>query len=276
MRDDAMGRASGLDDEAYRREFPVRVRIDLAYVGTDFHGWQVQPEHRTVQGVLSRALERLLGYPVLPVGAGRTDTGVHARGQVAHLDVRSVEELERLQRALGGMMPRDVAVNAVTRAAPDFNARLSAAARLYRYRILMGRDIFQPHCWQIDRPLDREAMDEGAAALLGRHDFTSFCKTTSLKEDGNGCTVDLCGFQWEDRTAIFAIRANRFLHHMVRIIVGTLVEIGRGSRPRGSLTAVLAARDRSAAGSMAPAAGLFLEEVTYPDPCGDSDEGVDP
>ncbi len=243
---------------------PLRVRLDIAYQGGQFHGWQIQPEHRTVQGVLRHKLTRLLGYPVTPVGAGRTDAGVHARGQVAHLNVNSLAEFERLDRVLYRAMPADIEIRAVRLVAQDFDARFSATARRYVYRILQGRDVFDPNCWQIYFALDTAAMDEAARQLLGYHDFSSFCKTASLKDSGNFCQVDLCRFEWSAGRAMFEIRANRFLHHMVRIIVGTLVEIGRGMRSATDFGEVLAACDRRAAGRMAPACGLFLEEVTYP------------
>ncbi len=242
----------------------LRVRLDIAYHGTRFHGWQIQPELRTVQGVLRHEVTRLLGYRVTPVGAGRTDAGVHAHGQVAHLNVKNRQEFERLERVLHRVMPADIEVCGVRLVAPDFNARFSATARRYVYQILQGKDVFRPDCWQVYFALDRAAMDEAVAHLRGRHDFSSFCKTTSLKDDGNFCEVDLCRFEWSSRGAMFEIRANRFLHHMVRTIVGTLVEIGRGMRPAIDMSVVLAACDRSAAGRMAPACGLFLEEVTYP------------
>ncbi len=260
---------------------PLRVRLDMAYDGARFHGWQIQPELRTVQGVLRHELTRLLGYTATPVGAGRTDAGVHARGQVAHLGVRDAREYERLERALARTMPEDIEIRRVALVAPDFNARFSATTRRYSYRILRGRNVFDPHCWQIYFDVDRQAMDRGAQELLGRHDFSSFCKTSSLKPDGNFCEVDLCRFEWSPQGAMFEIRANRFLHHMVRTIVGTLVEIGRGARPADDMAAILAARDRRCAGRMAPARGLFLEEVTYPahllvPPTADQDQGESP
>ncbi len=247
----------------------VRLRIDLAYVGTGFHGWQFQPGLRTVQGELARSIGRLLGREVMPVGAGRTDTGVHARGQVAHLDVADPAEADRLVRALARVVPPDLAVTAVSLVSPDFNARLSATARRYSYHLLWGRDIFAPHCWQLDGAPDRAAMDRAAADSLGAHDFSSFCKTSSLKDDGNVCRVDLCRFDWRDDSAMLSailhVRANRFLHHMVRNLVGTFVEIGQGRRPAADVPAILAARARSRAGGMAPPEGLFLEAVAYPE-----------
>lgn len=242
----------------------LRVRLDVAYVGADFHGWQEQPDRRTVQGDLKREIAHLLGREATLVGAGRTDTGVNARGQVAHLNVRGRPEFERLERALARRLPPDISLNAVTLVSPDFHAIRSARSRRYSYHLYRGKDIFRPFEWQIHWPLDSGAMDRAAGDLLGEHDFSSFCKTSSLKDDGNGCRVDLCAFEWSGASAIFQVRADRFLHHMVRIMVGTLVEIGRGARPADSIPAILAAGDRSAAGFMAPAAGLFMEEVEYP------------
>ena len=243
----------------------IRLKIDLAYVGAGFHGWQFQPDRRTVQGEFAAAVARLLGRTVTTVGAGRTDAGVHARGQVAHLDVATAEEAARLVRVLPGAVPDDMAVAAVRPVSPAFNARLGATARRYSYNLLLGRDLFRPHCWQLGADLDRAAMERAAAAVSGVHDFTSFCKAASLKDDGNRCAVDLCRFEWCGDSAIFHVRANRFLHHMVRNLVGTLVEIGQGRRAADDMASILAARARSRAGGMAPPQGLFLEEVTYPE-----------
>ena len=242
----------------------IRLRIDLAYVGTDFFGWQIQPDRRTVQGDLAAGLERLLGRPCRPKGAGRTDTGVHALGQVAHATVDDEDEAARVIRALPGVMPPDIQIHRVCRAPNDFHAIASATARRYAYHLFCGRDIFRPHCWQVAEDLDRAAMDRAAAGLVTTADFSSFCKTSSLKDDGNVCAVSHCAFEWSDDSAIFHVRADRFLHHMVRNMVGTLVDIGRGRLKRTS-EEILAARDRTCAGGMAPAAGLFLAEVFYPD-----------
>ena len=243
----------------------VRVSFRVAYVGTGFSGWQFQPALRTVQGVLKKKLSFLLGREVSPVGAGRTDTGVHARGQVAHVTVASEEEAARLKRALPGMMPADIEVYDFQSVTPDFHARFSAIARRYSFHLLFRRKIFQPNTWQITRSIDRQAMDTAAAFFPGSHDCASFCKTSSLKDNGNVCHIDLCAFEWSADSAIFHVRANRFLHHMVRIMVGTLVEVGRGQRPASEIPDILEARDRSRAGLMAPTEGLFLEEVYYPE-----------
>jgi tRNA pseudouridine38-40 synthase len=242
----------------------VRLRLDIAYAGSGFHGWQIQPAAPTVQGDLRRLLSGLLGRDAIPVAAGRTDAGVHARGQVAHLSVRNEDEAERVIRALPRMCDRAVQIIGVRRVSPDFNARFSAVGRRYSYHLTQTRDIFHAHQWYVYRRLDRAAMQAAAVQLRGTHDFTSFCKTTSLKDDGNLCHVTVCNFEWTGEAAIFSVKANRFLHHMVRNMVGTLVEIGRGERPPDDVPRILAARRRSAAGRMAPAGGLFLEEVEYP------------
>lgn len=242
-----------------------RLRIDVAYVGSEFHGWQIQPDARSVQGDMRDGLTRLLGRVAIPVGAGRTDAGVHARGQVAHLTVNNADEVERVTRALPRLMPGDIDIKAVRRVSPSFNARHSAVARRYSYRLVQMRDIFRPHAWHIFRPIDREAMNRAAADFVGSHDFSSFCKAKSLKKDHNLCDVGHCVFDWADDSAIFHVQANRFLHHMVRVMVGTLVEIGRGERSADEIPRILADRNRSASGRMAPAQGLFLEEVLYPE-----------
>ena len=243
----------------------VRVSFKVAYVGSKFAGWQLQPDQRTVQGVLKKKLSFLMGREVSPVGAGRTDTGVHARAQVAHVTLVNEVEAVRLERALPGLMPSDVSVFDFQRVGHDFHSRFSAIARRYSYHLLFRRDIFQPNAWQTVRRIDRRAMDQAASFFLGSHDCASFCKTSSLKDNGNVCHIDLCTFEWSEDSAIFHVRANRFLHHMVRIMVGTLMEVGRGLRPATEIPEILEALDRSSAGCMAPAEGLFLEEVYYPE-----------
>lgn len=252
------------------------VRIDLAYDGAAFHGWQIQPGLRTVQGVVGAEVGRLLGRGVVPGGAGRTDTGVHALGQTAHVDGLSEDEAERLVRVLPRMGPEDVEILRVRRVSPEFDARFSALWRRYEYRLACRRDLFRRGSeWQIDGVLDREAMDAAAAHLHGRHDYRSFCKTSSWKED-NRCTVHEAGFAWTEGGAVFHVRADRFLHHMVRTMVGTLIEVGDGRRRPDSIPDVLAALDRGAAGTMAPPQGLYLAEVGYPDELMDPEHRDDP
>ena len=244
-----------------------RLRIDLAYVGSRFHGFQTQPGLRTVQGELSEMLARLLGRDVPVTGAGRTDAGVHARGQVCSLTVRDDGETERLSRHLAHVAPPDLQVLAVRRVSPRFNARFSALARRYSYHLLLRPDVFRARTALLVRgSLDRAALDAAAERFLGTLDFTSFCKQSSLKNGGGAaCRVELCRFEWQESSTILHIQADRFLHNMVRLIAGTLVEVGLGRRVPADIPAILAARDRQRAGRTLPAHGLFLEEVIYPE-----------
>lgn len=242
---------------------PVRVRLDLAYVGSGFAGWQMQRDRRTVQGELAARLERLLQRTCRPVGAGRTDAGVHARGQVAHVELRTAAEALRVCRALPKLCPDDIQVLAAAVVSPAFDARHSALSRRYAYRLRQRRNLFDPFAFHVPWPLDRAAMQDACARLRGSHDFSSFCKAGSLRDD-NHCRVELCALEWDGDTGILHIRADRFLHHMVRNVVGVLIEIGRGRRRPADLDGILAARDRRRAAFLAPAHGLFLEEVAYP------------
>ncbi len=238
----------------------------MAYVGSAFHGWQIQSELRSVQGELQRQVSRLLGRETALTGAGRTDAGVNARGQVAHILVANEDEVRRVIGALPKLMPSEICLGQIKVVSPRFNARFSAIARRYSYKISFQKDIFQPHEWQLlGSVLDRAAMDAAARCFIGSHDFVSFCKASSLKPAGNLCHVELCTFDWREESVTFHVKANRFLHHMVRIMVGTLVEVGEGSRTPDSITDVIAACERSSAGRMAPPEGLFLEEVYYPE-----------
>lgn len=241
------------------------LRVTLAYDGTDFHGWQVQPGGlRTVQGEMIRALERLVPLDSIPPGAGRTDAGVHARGQVSSFRVDSPSAVERVQRALPRMMPPDVAISEVAVAPEGFHARYSATGRRYRYRFTTEADPFlrRDHL-RVDSRIDRDAMREALAPLVGDHDCSSLCRTASLEPGRTLCRIRTARLDFEGLTGCFEIQADRFLHSMVRIIVGTLLEVGRGTRGVGTFREVLAARDRRTAGATAPPHGLCLEEVLY-------------
>ena len=247
---------------------PLVARITLAYDGTDFHGWQVQPGGlRTVQGELVRALRRLVPLDGIPPGAGRTDAGVHARGQVCSVPVADEAALARLQRALPRMMPPDVAIAAVEAAPGDFHARFGATGRVYTYRFTTERDPFRrrDHLL-VEGPIDRDAMVAACRPLIGDHDATSLCRTASLEPGRTLCRIRRAELVWEGTTGRFTIEADRFLHSTVRIVVGTLLEVGRGRRPVSTFEDVLAARDRRAAGATAPAHGLCLERVHYQAP----------
>jgi tRNA pseudouridine38-40 synthase len=240
------------------------VRLTLAYDGTSFRGWARQPGQRTVAGVLEAALQQVLGVvPRLSV-AGRTDAGVHARGQVVSFEA-DLDELDRLQRQLNSMLGPEVVVTEAGFAAVDFDARFSATARGYRYRIDTGpfADPFSARwVWHREGELSVPRMRAAAALLVGEHDFASFCR----RPPGDGSTSRrlerLAVRRLGERVEISA-RANAFLHQMVRALVGTLVVVGAGRLEPDAVVSILAARDRSRSPQMAPAHGLTLERVVY-------------
>ena len=255
----------------------ARLRLLVAYDGGEFRGFAANPGVRTVAGVIADALERRLGYPVALTCAGRTDAGVHARGQVVSLDVSdddaSSERLESLHSGLNRMCGPDVAILKVERAPSDFDARFSALSRAYRYTIWNAPelDVFRRrYAWHVLDPLDVAAMGDAAALLVGEHDFASFCSRSEQIIDGEvrvAPTVRrVVHAGWsrpQPALLLFDIEANSFCRQMVRSIVGTLVEVGRGRRPAGDVGRVLQSRDRASAGGVAPPHGLCLESVSY-------------
>jgi tRNA pseudouridine38-40 synthase len=239
------------------------VRLTLAYDGTDFRGWQRQPGQRTVQGVLEDALNRLLGNVPKVSVAGRTDAGVHARGQVVSFEARA--DLERLQRALNAMLGPEIVVTDARAVLDRFDARFSATAREYRYRIDVGpvADPFTArYVWH--RPSDPSLtqMRRAASQLVGERDFASFCRRPLDDESTVRVLERLSIVRDNDRIEITA-RADAFLHQMVRSLVGTLLAVGEGRIPASSMSTILEAQTRAAAGPVAPAHGLTLERVFY-------------
>ncbi|MEO8106982.1 MAG: tRNA pseudouridine(38-40) synthase TruA [Actinomycetes bacterium] len=250
----------------------MRLRLDLGYDGSAFHGWAKQPELRTVQGVLDDALAVVLRLPEPPglTVAGRTDAGVHARGQVVHCDVPLcawTQNGERVLHRLSGLLPVDVRVRQVVLAPAGFDARFSATSRRYVYRLCndpVGVDPIRRSdvVWN-RRRLDVEAMNTAAAALMGEHDFASFCR----RREGASTVRTLRVFAWkrDDANLIEAtVIADAFCHNMVRSIVGACVAVGEGRRPPGWVGDVLAEAERSSLVTVMPPHGLTLEEVTYP------------
>ncbi len=242
------------------------IRLVLAYDGTDFYGWQVQQEGRTVQGVLQASLERMHGHPVRVIGAGRTDSGVHATGQVASFisDLDSVPA-HRFREAVNSFLPRDVRVLASAEASPRFHARRSARQRLYRYYISLA-PVLLPHlrnyCYWMRRTPDIRVLSQMASRLVGEHDFSAF----SAEGDANVSkvrAVSVSSFHAEGGMLVYTIAANSFLWKMVRTIVGTFLELEEQGAGAADLAAVLESRDHGRAGGTAPARGLFLERVMY-------------
>jgi len=255
-------------------------KLTLEYDGTAYHGWQVQPGLATVQGTLEAALAQFAGAPVAVMGAGRTDAGVHAVGQVASFSADIRLDGRTLRRALNATLPRDITVREAVEASPGFDARRSATARTYRYTVLQRETpsaLWGRFSLHVPQPLDFAAMEEGAAALVGTHDFSSFragsCTARTPVRAVRAVRWSRCGDFWR-----FHITANAFLQQMVRITVATLLEVGRGRRDPGWVAEVMAARDRGVAGKAAPPQGLCLVAVEYggaehPEPC-ECEEGL--
>ncbi len=243
----------------------MRWFIDLAYRGAPFHGWQVQPGMVTVQSVVEDALSRLMRTPIAVTGAGRTDAGVNARRMIAHVDLPDDIDPERIVRSLNGMCGRDIAIRSMRPVAADAHARFDATERSYRYFVHTCKDPFiGPLSWQAPPALDFDAMNHAAASLLGRRDFTSFSK---LHTDVKTNICDLRQAHWIQTAPhhwYFEIVADRFLRNMVRAVVGTLVDVGRGKIDIPALQAILQAKDRCAAGTSMPGEALFLWDVKYP------------
>lgn len=241
----------------------VNVRLVLEYDGADFHGWQVQPGLRTVQGVVEEALRRLVNEEVRLAGAGRTDAGVHAEGQVASFQTGSRLSPEILRRGLNGLLPPDVTALSAARVEEGFHARFDARSRTYRYTIATRRrSVGRAYAWFVPYPLDVAPMRAAAGFFTGRHDFLSFCNAAQ-ERTGHVCTVAGCEWSASGREMTLEVTADRFLRGMVRTMVGTMVDVGRGKLPVEAVRGILEARDRRVSGPAAPAHGLCLVRVGY-------------
>jgi tRNA pseudouridine38-40 synthase len=262
-------------------------KLTLSYDGTDFHGWQLQPGVRTVQGELQKALGSVTGEAPLPQGSGRTDAGVHALAQVASFALRAPIPAENLHRALNRKLPGSIRILEAKTMPAGFHARHSAVAKTYEYRVfLMKReceDICPPflarYVTACSWPLDRSALDEAALQFVGEHDFRSFAASdpdgaaragsAEDEEDGHSTVRRIDSSVWQEAMSAFGpllmyrVRGNGFLHHMVRNLVGTMIEVGRGALAAAEIPVILAACTRSAAGPTAAARGLFLHSVEY-------------
>lgn len=258
------------------------MKLRLHYDGADFQGWQVQPGARTVQGELEAALSRLADRPTAVLGGGRTDRGVHATGQVASAVVPSGWRPVALRRSLNAILPHDIWVAAVDEVPLSFHARYDAIARAYTYRAgttPAARSPFRHRwCWALREPLSIELLRESATALEGEHSFRAFSKA-GQPERGERCTVLRAEWRgWAGHGLSFRVTANRFLHHMVRYLVGTMVDVARGRRPAGDVGALLAGEPGLETSPPAPPQGLFLTGIFYSpaelDRAEDSDEDL--
>lgn len=243
----------------------MRCFLDIAFRGAAFHGWQRQPADSSVQQCLEEAFAKVLREDVAVTGAGRTDAGVNARRMIAHVDLPDGSDTSALIRSVNAIVGRDVAVRGIRRVHDDAHARFDATERCYRYFVHTCKDPFVCDLsWQASSALDFDAMNRAASMLVGCRDFTSFAK---LHSDARTNICDLRAAAWHridsDRW-YFEIRADRFLRNMVRAVVGTLVEVGRGKMAPADILRVLDAGDRCAAGTSMPAHALFLWDVSYP------------
>ncbi len=245
-----------------------KLRLTIAYDGTDFHGWQRQPGLRTVQGELEAVVWRVVRHPADVVGASRTDAGVHARGQCAQLVTDSAIPDENLLRAINHRLPADLTIVRITRVRDDFDAIRSAVGKLYRYRIYNTPrspvvDLVQRCTWHVPFRLDIAAMRAAAAGLVGRHDFSSFASAGCTRENKIR-SVHEVSIRLSGPEISIDVAGDGFLYNQVRNMVGTLVEVGRGHWGPGRVAEILAGRDRRLAGPTAPPQGLCLEQVWYP------------
>lgn len=251
---------------------PMRYFIYLSYDGARYHGWQIQPNGTSVQEVLAGALSTLLRQPIEVTGAGRTDAGVNASMMVAHFDVQLPHPLletegaeEQLAYKLNKFLPRDIAIQRIVPVREDAHARFSATSRTYHYFVITQKSPFEPYAYRFPQPLDFQLMNQAAQTLMEYTDFTSFSKLhTDVKT--NNCRIthahwtQLSPEKWQ-----FTITADRFLRNMVRAIVGTLLDVGRGALTIEQFRAIIEKKDRCAAGTSVPGNALFLASVTYPE-----------
>lgn len=241
-----------------------KIKLTLCYDGIDYHGWQSQPGEKTVQDTLTRAIHDLTGCPVHVTGASRTDAGVSALGQVAAFKIDSPIPTENFAKAINDRLPADIAVSEAVEVAHDFDVIGSARSKLYRYTIYTGpvRPVLQRNCWHLPQKLDIAIMGEAAGLLVGKKDFKSFASAAD-KRDSSVRTIVRCEVTGDDRWVNIETEGDGFLYNMVRNIVGTLVEVGLIRWKPQKIKQILEARDRTAAGPIAPAAGLCLMWVRY-------------
>lgn len=242
----------------------MRYALQFCYNGAAYAGWQVQNNAVSVQEKLQHCLSTLLSQKINVVGAGRTDTGVHATHMVAHFDVENELNTDELTFRLNRFLPDDIFVYSLQKTESDFHARFSAERRTYHYLIHQGNNPFlNQRAWCVHFEPDLDKMNQAAKRLLGTHDFSSFSKSNTQTHT-NLCTVDVATWHREGALLHFEVSANRFLRNMVRAMVGTLLEVGRGKQPEGWAAELLEKQDRKLAGESVPAHGLYLVQVKYP------------
>lgn len=240
-----------------------RYKILIEYDGTDYNGWQLQPQGRTVEGAIEDGLSQILRRPVDIIGQGRTDSGVHAEGQAAHFDFGEELEEDKIIYALLGVLPRDIAVWDMERVDDDFHARFHAKSRQYRYQVVIRQSpLLEPQAELVLEELDLEAMQACAEMIKGTHDFESFT-ISGDDQERTECEVTLSGISREGHLLIYRVRANRFLRRMVRRLAGTMIRVGQGKAGVGDFREMLEQPSKEEGGHSASARGLILEKVEY-------------
>ena len=245
-------------------------KLVIAYDGTDFHGWQIQANKPTIQGEIVGVLRRITQESVVLHGAGRTDAGVHAFGQIGSFRTQSTLSAGEFQRALNALLPQTIRIVNAEEVGPNFNARWSARGKIYRYRLYRGR-VVPPMLWRYvlhyPFPLDEDAMRDAAARFVGIHDFTSFAASTGSEEDDNARSMEREIFSTElvrsadNEELVFTVRGRSFLRYMVRKMVGTLLDVGRGKLTPGDIDRLYELKDRSKSGPTVPSQGLCMVSV---------------
>jgi len=254
-----------------------RIKLVIEYDGSFYHGWQIQRDLPSVQEEIEKAIFRVTGEKVSVTGSGRTDTGVHACGQVAHFDTESRIPSEKFAIVLNTVLPPSVAVLSSKEVSPDFHARFSAVKKTYKYKVLnrpMRSPIMEKRAWHVPVPLDIDKMNKAAAYFLGLHDFTAFCAS------GHSVTnfvryIYESGWTYENECLVYTVTGNGFLYNMVRIMTGTMVEVGMNKRPAESIPELLEKKNRRLAGITAPPHGLYLWEVFYDEELPDGRPGTE-
>ena len=241
----------------------MRFFIELSYKGTNYHGWQEQPNANTVQAEINSALSTILNTNIEVIGAGRTDTGVHANQMFAHFDCDIDFDIQNLMFKLNSFLPSDIAIKDIFKVKEDANCRFDALSRTYQYHIIQKKDPFNKTAYFLQKDLDIIAMNEACKYIIGKQDFTSFSKVNT-QTFTNNCDVMFAKWEVVNTNLIFTIKADRFLRNMVRAIVGTLLDVGFGKIIAADVAKIIAAKDRSKSGVSVPAHALFLTEVKYP------------
>jgi tRNA pseudouridine38-40 synthase len=240
----------------------MRFFIELSYKGTNYHGWQMQPNANSVQSEINNALSTLLNTKIEVMGAGRTDTGVHAKQMFSHFDYHQDFDGLELVSNLNSFLPKDITIHNINVVADDANCRFDALSRTYHYHIIQQKNPFNTTAYLLYKNLDVDAMNSACKHLLGKQDFTSFSKVNT-QTFTNNCNVILANWEQKEGELIFTIKADRFLRNMVRAIVGTLLTVGEGKIKPEQVKEIIAKKDRGEAGTSVPAHALFLSNIEY-------------